>query len=337
MAKRSASKSSAPAPGPEHRVVLLTGKELFLHSEHTERVRESLRSAHGDVDVVRFDGTTVEPAAVLDECRTFGLMQQHKLVVVDQADQFVKETHRPMVERYVTSPSDAATLVLRAETWHKGKLDGMIEKCGIIVRCDAVTAGEASRWAVARCAQEHGATLEPEAAQLLVERLGTDLGRLDSEMAKLALNAMTPAGKPGKVTAALVGELVGRSREEEVWVIQSALLSRDPAVAIGAVRDAIEVSRHPTVLVSWACVDLARKVHGAAQGLASGARPFDLVKALRLWGSSQEAVLSAARRVAPGRAAALLRDAIRADVRQKTGVGEPQRILEALALRFAGM
>lgn len=318
-------------------MVLLAGKELFLHGEHTERLREALREAHGEVDVVRYDGATVEPAAVLDECRTFGLMQQHKIVVVDQADQFVKETHRPMVERYVTSPSDAATLVLRAETWHKGKLDAMIEKCGIIVRCEPVTSGEASRWAVARCAKAHGTTLEPEGASLLVERLGTDLGRLDSELAKLALNAMTPGGKPGQVTAALVGELVGRSREEEVWVIQSALLSRDPAVAIGAVRDAIEVSRHPTVLVSWACVDLARKVHGAAQGLAAGARPFDLVRGLRLWGSSQEAVLSAARRVEPRRAAALLREAIRADVRQKTGVGEPQRILEALALRFAGM
>ena len=47
---------------------------------------------------------------------------------VDNADQFVKEANRPLVERYAEHPTENATLVLRSDKWNKGKLDAMIEK-----------------------------------------------------------------------------------------------------------------------------------------------------------------------------------------------------------------
>jgi DNA polymerase III delta subunit len=333
-AARSAGRSAEP--GPEHRIVLLTGKELFLHAEHTERLREKLRAAHGGADTFRFDGESADPAAVLDECRTFGLMSPHKLVVVDAAEQFVKDDRRPIMERYAAAPSDGATLVLRAETWRTGKLDRLIEACGVIVACDPLKPAQAVAWCVDVCRARHGATLSAEGARLLVDRLGTDLARLDGELEKLALDA-SGGERAAVISERAVAETVGRSREEAVWVIQSALLTRDAGTAVSAVRDAVEMSRHPTVLISWACVDLARKLHGAARGLDAGERPFDLVKSLRLWGDSQEAILSAARRMRPDEAATLLRAAVEADVRQKTGGGDPQRLLERLALRFASV
>lgn len=350
MAKKAAAKAGAterPA-GAGVRIALLIGPELFLQAELAEELRAALEGVHGRVGTFRFDGASATPAAVLDECRTFGLMEPHKLVIVDNADQLVRSaedeaedaarrpgqlTRREIVERYAQAPCDAATLVLRAEKWHKGKLDQMIERVGVIRRCEEPSSGEAAAWAVRRARDRHGATLEPGAATRLVERLGCDLSRLDSEIAKLALNAVD--GDNAVITPAAVSDMVGRSREEEVWVIQSALLSGDAETALRSIRDALDVSRHHPVLVSWACVDLARKLHGASRGLAAGARPFELMKALRLWGESGNRVLEAAQRVPARRAAGLLREAVEADVRQKTGAGEPERVLEALALRFA--
>ena len=165
MAKRSTKKALTP-PDASHRVVVLCGKEIFLRSEYTGQLREKLESEHGQVDVVRFDGESAQAAEILDECRSFGLMAAHKLVVVENADKLVSESTRPLLQRYAEAPSDGATLVLRASTWRKGNLDKAIEKVGVITPCDQASEAVAQRWAVRRCEKKHGATISAPVASM---------------------------------------------------------------------------------------------------------------------------------------------------------------------------
>lgn len=331
MAKKATDSGARKAVDTECRVVLLVGGDQFIASEHTNALKEKLIAKHGEVDVLTFDGQNANLADVLDECRSMGLMQQHKMVVVDNADQFVKEEKRSLVERYTQEPSDGATLVLRATKWHKGKLDDMIQSVGAIVPCDEVDEATATAWAIKRAEKRHGAKLDSKAAQALVERVGTELGRIDCELAKLGV----AGDKPGVITVELVSQFVGRSREEEVWGIQATLVEGDAQRAVSHVRDLIQISRQPTVMIFWAMTDLARKLHGAARGIRAGVNPFALAGALKLWGPSKEIILHAAGKIDPNKAADLLDACVKADVRQKTGVGEPERSAEILAMKFA--
>ena len=329
MAKKPASTSSPLSAGT--RIAVLHGPEVFLRQLRTQQLRDALVAANGEIQTFYFDGQTARPADVLDECRSFGLMATHKLVIVDNADQFVKDTSRPLVERYAESPTDSATLLLRGDKWNKGKLDAMIEKVGAVIDCQPLPPGAAVSWAVDRCAKRHDATIAREAAELLVERLGSDLGRIDTELEKLA----TAAGKGAAITPALVAEFVGRSREDEVWGIQSTLLGGNAGKILSHLRDVVEVSRQPTVLVSFAYMELARKLHGAAAGVRAGANPFSLRGPLKLWGAMAEAVPAAARTIAPGDAAKLYAQCVESDARQKTGQSDPGRALEVTGVRYA--
>ncbi len=322
---------STNAPDVDCRVVLLAGPDQFIAGEHTNSLKEKLIAKHGEVDILHFDGAAANPADVLDECRSFGLMQQHKMVVVDNADQFVKDDKRPLVERYVQEPSDGATLVLRAAKWHKGKLDDMIAAAGTVCPCEEIDDATAAIWAVKRAEKRHGAKLDQRAAAALVDRVGAELGRIDSELGKLAV----AGDKPGTITTELVSKFVGRSRDEEVWGIQATLVGGTPAQSISHIRDLIEVSRQPTVMISWAMIDLARKLHAASRGVRAGMNPFQLAGALKLWGPSRDTILGVAGKIDPDAAADLLDACVKADVRQKTGLGEPQRTIEVLALKFA--
>jgi DNA polymerase III delta subunit len=226
--------------------------------------------------------------------------------------------------------------VLRCDKWYKGKLDTLIEAVGIIKKCEPPSIPDAIAWSIKRCTKRHNATLERDAAELLVERLGPELGRLDMELAKLGAAAASADGKPGTIHIKAVRELVGMTREEEVWVVQSALLSPDPAAALQSLHEAIEISGHHPTLVTFACLDLARKLHGASRGLRAGENAWALAGKLKLWPESKkEAILAVARRSEPSRLAGLLKAAVDADRRQKTGQTEGSRALEVLALRFA--
>lgn len=330
MAKRT-STTAAKIPASDDAVVALVGKEIFLRTEHTAALKAALENAHGQVDVVRFDGDSASAAEVLDECRSFGLLAGHKMVVVDESDRLLNTESRPLFERYCESPCEGATLVLRAEKWNRGKLDKLIDAAGSFVKCDAVDDAKATAWAGRRCAQKHGHPIEGDAARALISKLGTDLGRIDAELAKLAAGIEDDL----PITRAHVVELVGQTREEELWSVQAEILSGDCERAIGYVRRLLDgAPRDAAVPVTFACVDLARKLAGLSAAKAQGRDARSAAKDLKIWGPGQQEMLRAAGRMSPGEAQRLLARAIDADAAQKSGLGRPDRVLERLALRM---
>lgn len=338
MAKKPESPARIPPADAGWRVIVLHGPEAFLRTECTARQRELLEKTHGNVDTITFDGATAQPADILDECRSFGLIAAHKLVIVDEADQAVKDAARPMFERYAEAPSADATLLLRGSTWRAGKLDELIERVGVIIRCEPPDPARAVAWAIQRCARRHAATLEPDAAEALVERLGPGLGRLDTELEKLAVAASARVG-PGeatpKIPLALVDELVVRAREENAWEIKSRLLTHSAEELVRNVRELLDVSRQSPQQVRFHMVDLARALHALSRVSRSGGNTFSTAGRLKLFGPAKDVVLQAARQVRPEQAHALLTACIEADARAKSGFGEAERSLDVLAVRFA--
>lgn len=318
-------------------VALYIGEDAFLRQELTNQLRASLEKAHGEVEVFTFDGESCQASQVLDECRSFGLMATHKLVILDNADDLIKESTRSLFERYAESPSEQATLVIRSRTWRAGKLDKMIEAVGTIRKCEAPNEKDAAGWVLKRAAHHHKATISLEAAQALVARVGPSLMNLDSELGKLAAAAGSDkSGNAQPITIELIAEFVGVSREEEAWGVQQTLLTGNTEAAIAHLRHVLDVSRQPTQVVMYAMTDLSRKLHGVCAGLRGGANAFQLSKPLRLWGPSQEAIINSAKRMMPSESLTLFTSAVEADRRSKTGFTDSDRALEVLAVKMTG-
>jgi len=334
----------------DQRVVVLHGPEAFLRSLYTDQLKAALTKVHGEIEIVRHDGRASQAVDVLDDCRSFGLIQQHKLVIIDDADEFLKsseddddegaaeaaravgrKTNRQLIESYCASPSDSATLLLRCTTWRGGRLDKLIPEVGAVVACEELSDDRAVAWVGRRAPSRYQSSIDTPTAALLVERLGADLGRLDSELSKLS----SAAGEGKPITRQLVVELVGQSREEEVWGVQQTLLAGDATANLVHVRELLNVSRVPTQQMMWAISDLARKVHAMSAGLRAGMNPFSLAGTLKLWGPAKDAVTHAAHRTTPASAAKLFGACVDMDARTKSGFSDPERAIDVLAVRFA--
>jgi DNA polymerase-3 subunit delta len=338
---------------PSMRIVVLYGQERFLIEEHTRRFAQMLEEKFGGLQQFRFDGETAEPAAVLDELRSYGLLQQHKLVILDNAEVFLaggknashedeidedesgspaRSTRRPLMERYAENPVAEATLLMRAETWRAGKLDKAIAKAGGgIYELQPLNDAAAAKWCVKRCEKRYDSTLAPEAAELLVARLGPQLQHLDTELMKLA--AM--AGSRGTINREAVSESIGLSREEKAWQIQSAIVSGDAAEMLCKLRELLEVSRQDVVPIMWAICDVLRKLHAASQLLRRGVPAGAVRGQLKLWGDTTEPILHIALHIEPAILAQLLRQAIDTDMHNKSGQGDPVRNVERMLVRIA--
>lgn len=347
------------------RFVILHGKERFKQDEWLRVLREAMTKAHGagGVDTVRFDGQQGSKvlADIMDECRSVGLMQAFKIVLVDNADLLVKTDEddeaaapkavgrgkrvraalspRDILENYAEAPSDSAVLVLRATTWRPGNLDKAVAAMpggsGAVIKCEPPSLEDAASWAMRRAQKRHQTTIDAESAALLVNSVGADLARIDTELAKLALAA---GGGGAPITPALVRQMVGITREEQFWAIQSALLTGRASDGLEQLRDLIEVSRHDEVPIAFSMLEMARKVHFAAQAKKAGVSIGSLAGALKIFGPGRDeqiAALTNAAGMGPEAALELYSKAIATDAAGKSGVGEPVRNLETLIVRFA--
>jgi len=346
---------AAPPLTAGMRVVILHGPDRYLIGAHTAGLVEALEKEHGEIERFTYDGAVTDPAVVLDELRSYGLLQSHKLVVLDNADKFLvvkddeaaapspaprrrprggppaPKTARQLLEKYASNPVDSATLLLRSETWRPGKLDAAVKKIGAVIKCDTPTPASAASFCVRRCEKEHGAAITPEAAALLVERIGPILARLDAELGKLA----SFVGEGGTIGPDEIRAMVGLSREEKAWAIQSALLSGSAGSAVTKMRELAQISQQPDALLTWAMLDLLRKLHAGAQLVRQGAPGAAIARDLKLWGPERDLVVDAVRRIDPERFAQLLQTVIEADLRTKRGFGKAPRTLEALAVLIA--
>ncbi len=339
-------------------IAVLHGDERSLILDTTNAYRAALESLHGECDLLTFDGASARIADVLDELRSVGLIARHKLVVVDNADLMLQEkedapsssrTPRELMEAYAKSPEPASTLVLRAGVWRAGNLDkAIVAAKGVILKMAEKNPAEAGAWIIDRARSHHACVISSDAAAELVNLSGVGMARLDSDLGKLAVLALENAASPVPASASkaagaprptitrdMVRALVGDSREEALWDIQTHALSGNANEALRQLHRALEVSDHEPVAIGIAYVDLARKLDGAARGLAANENPRALAGRLKLWGRTSDMILRIAGRLSPADAHELFRHAIDTDRRNKSGEGDQIHNLEALTLHFA--
>ena len=325
------------------RILVLHGREPYLIASASKRYEDLLREEFGNVARFEFDGETAELAPVLDELRSFALFDPHKLVIVDAADKFLadpargddghgasksrRNPRRRALEAYAEKPVAQASLLMRADTWRPGKLDKIVAGIGAVIKFEPLKEAEAVKWCV-KNSPRHGAPIEELAAGLLVERVGTGLARLDSELAKLVAFAGSRSIGPDDVR-----ELVGHSRQEQAWDLQSAIMSGSAAQACTKLRELLEISRLDEALVTWAITDLLRRIHTASQLLGRGEREQSFRHSLRLNFPPGDRMLQVARRVQPSRVARLFDETIRTVHRTRSGLGDSVRNLEVLTVR----
>ncbi len=343
MAKKAAGTKAAGVTdrgdlGAGTTMALLLGKDFGLQTKYSEELRAAMKKAHGEFDTVRFDGESMgesTAAEVLDECRSFGLMAAHKLVVLDNAERVILGETLPLFTRYAEAPAEGATLLMRGKGLGPSNFLKAVVACptAAVRKCEPPTVPQAvSR--VREFAKLNDATIAPDAANLLVQRLGTDLARLEREIEKLAV----AAGRGGAITVELILELAGEGYQHENAFpeVKDAIAMTRPEQAIRTLRHIFDNSSSDAgVMAVIAAAQTATNIHMVAAGNAAGIRGFNLKK-LAGWGGAADAILAAATRLDPLMTIDLLDDAVDAERRSKSGLGTGERAAERIALRLSG-
>ncbi len=270
-------------------------------------------------------------ASVRDELETVPFLSPRRLVVVENADPFVTR-YRAALEKYQEQPAQTGVLVLEVKSFPATtRLAKMVGTAGNI-ECKAPPAYRLWQWCITWAASRHGKGLTEPAARLLVDLVGTEMGVLDQELAKLAIYA----GKAPRIEVDDVDQLVGRSRTQITFKIFDALAVGRPQEAFTILDRLFDQGEEPLAILgafSWQLRLLAKAARLNQQGLGfaataerAGIPPF-----------ARQPVEQQLRRLGPKRADQLYDWLLEVDLGIK-GASQlsPRLLLERLVIRLAG-
>jgi DNA polymerase-3 subunit delta len=165
--------------------ILVLGAERLLVRETID----ALLREHRDLEVVRLTGDSTTLAGALDEVRTRDLLGGAKAVVLLDADPLVADSAElEALAQYAGRPSPAGLLIV-----HLTRLDGRLKAAKALRSAAEVREAappaiwKLPDWVQGRAQRSHGLRIDRAAAQALVARLGEDLGRIDNELERFAV------------------------------------------------------------------------------------------------------------------------------------------------------
>ena len=313
-------------------VCALVGSDAFLQLQKLEQV---LRQLPGDAQRTDADGEKAELADVLDELRSFAMFGGHKVVVVRNADAFLTR-FREQLEEYVAHPSDSATLILRLNSLPANqRIYKAIAKAGVIEDCNPPK--DLRRWITQHAKSAHGVNIDPDAAALLADLIGDDLGRLDGELAKLAIGVATDkSGKPGTIGPDQVAGGVSFQRERQMWDMTNELAAGRPSEALRRWRQLIaNDSSAEFRAVTWLGIWL-ENVRKALAMKRKGVPPGTICQQLRIWPRDLHQPFMRTADTLGDRGVARALDLLaEVDLHSKSGVGDAATNVERFILELA--
>jgi len=266
---------------------------------------------------------------VLDEVRSFAMFGGTKFAVVRDADSFVSR-FREQLEAYVSSPAQGSVLVLRMNTLPGNqRIAKLIVKVGEILKCDPPK--DLARWAIERGKTVHGITVLPDAAALLTELIGADLGRMDNELGKLALQF-----DGTKIDARSVSASVSFQREQEMYDMTNELAAGHTDAAMRRWRQLVQLDssaefRAVTWLGMW-LEDVGRALRAKQQGRMS---EFMRSAGWKYKGDRLNAFLKNTESLGMSGYRRALRKLASTDHRIKSGIGEAETSVEDFLLSLS--
>lgn len=250
-------------------VYVLCGPDVYLRRQARRRIARNFTGEADPQLVVTSLDASAELSEVLDALRTPPLTAPRRLVIVDQADEFVT-AHRQSLEKYLSRPATRGSLMLVVNSWPGNtRLAKLTRRIGEVIDCSAPGEGELPRW-IPAAAERHGKRIADDAADLLAAWIGSDLARLDSEIEKLAIYL----GPRRAITADDVEAVVVATAEAARYALSNAIRDGDVPAALEALNKMLTRRGEEFRVLGLIGWQLRRQRSGPARGRSELRRGF---------------------------------------------------------------
>lgn len=210
--------------GTIHPIYFLSGDEAYFIDQITSYIEDNvLDEAEKGFNQVVLYGRDVGIEDIVSNAKRYPMMAERQVVIVKEAQDLSRSIEK--LSSYAENPQPTTILVV---CYKNKKLDGRkglskaIKKNGVLFESKKLRDYQMNDW-LRHTISSKGYTITPKAAQMLVDYLGTDLGKIYNELNKL----MLVVSKGSQITAETVEENIGISKDYNNFELRKAVGERD--------------------------------------------------------------------------------------------------------------
>lgn len=205
-------------------IYFLMGEEPYYIDKLSEYIENSILQEHErDFNQTVLYGRDVTIEDVVSNAKRYPMMADRQVVIVKEAQDLVKTIDK--LESYAENPQPTTVLVIcyKYKTLDKRKkITKILAQKGVVYESKKLYENQVGEW-LKRVLQGKKLNIEPKAAAMLVDFLGTDLSKIANELDKLAI--ILPQGST--ITPAIIEENIGFSKDFNVFEFRKAIGERN--------------------------------------------------------------------------------------------------------------
>jgi DNA polymerase-3 subunit delta len=184
-----------------------------------------LTESEKDFNQVIVYGRDTSIVDIISMAKEYPVFGNYRLVIVREAQNLKSIEHNDLLKAYLKKPAKSTILVF---DYKYKKVDGRTEfakllgKAGVYFQSKKLWDNQVPDWIVG-VMRDKGYKMSQPTSIVLAENLGNDLSKIENELNKFEINL--PKGS--EITAEIIEEYIGISKDYNVFELQNALGKRD--------------------------------------------------------------------------------------------------------------
>lgn len=205
-------------------IYFLYGDEPYFIDQISGYIQEHVldESERGFNQVILY-GKDTNMDDILASAKRFPMMSEYQVIIVKEAQHLARQWAK--FESYALQPQPTTILVFNYKYKKPDKRQKVFKnmaKNAVMFESKKLYDNQVLPW-INSYVQHHQYQIEPKAGQLLIEFLGTELGKIKNELDKLMI--VIPNGS--LITASVIEENIGISKDYNNFELRKALGMRD--------------------------------------------------------------------------------------------------------------
>jgi DNA polymerase-3 subunit delta len=205
---------------------LIYGDEAYLRYQNRDKLLTALGVNDSSMNFNKYEGIGCIPGEIIDMAETMPFLAQRRVILLEDSGFF--KNGSPELSEYLKNQAQSCILIfVEKEVDRRKDIYKALSKTGFEIECTTQTDDSLRTW-IAMKFRNEGKSISPRALAFFLDRVGTDMSNIASEIEKLSSYCLDRSEvREEDIEAVCANYLTGR-----IFAMTDAIADRDQKRAI---------------------------------------------------------------------------------------------------------
>lgn len=220
-------------------VYLLYGEEAYLRKQYRDKMKEALVEEGDTMNHHYYEGKDTRIEEVIDMAETLPFFASRRVIIVENSGWFQKGGDR-MAEYLSDLPQTTYLVFVEAQIDKRSKIYKAVNKLGRVAEFAHQDEQTLKRWILGMLKKE-GKNITAANLQFLLERTGTEMANIKTEMEKLLCYTLNKS----EITREDIEEICTKRVQNQIFEMINAIADRNQKRALDLYYDLLTLKEPP--------------------------------------------------------------------------------------------